>query len=121
MHLSGLRLSPHATHEQCAARCDARRQQVGELNQKLTNLCRQGLFKQRRILLLSIGYKGDKGQGVTGIAQKDWNLYDPRGVAEADLSFFQSGLFQLPRLCCRDAAATPSISTQAGPAHDRLH
>ena len=67
--------------------------QVGELNQKLTNLCRQGLFKQRRILLLSIGYKGDKGQGVTGIAQKDRNLYDPRGVAEADRTyhFFNQG------------------------------
>ena len=67
--------------------------QVGDLNQKLTNLCRQGLFKQRRVLRLSIGYKGDKGQGITGIAQKDWNLYDPKGVAEPDRTyhFFNQG------------------------------
>lgn len=67
--------------------------QVGDLNQKLSNLCRQGLFKQRRVLRLSIGYKGDKGQGITGIAQKDWNLYDPKGVAEQDRTyhFFNQG------------------------------
>jgi hypothetical protein len=67
--------------------------QVGDLDVKLSKLCRKGLFKQRKILRLSIGYLGDKGKGVTGIAQKNWNLYDPTGVAEDQRTyhFFNQG------------------------------
>lgn len=66
---------------------------VGTLNPKLSTLCRQGLFKQSRILRLSIGYKGKKGQGITGIAKQNWNLYDPTGASIPDRTyhFFNQG------------------------------
>lgn len=66
---------------------------VGDLNAKLSRLCRQGLFKQHKLLRLSIGYIGDKGKGITGIAKQDWNLYDPTGASEADKTyhFFNQG------------------------------
>ncbi len=66
---------------------------VGQLNKKLSELCRKGLFTQRRSLGLSIGYIGKIGQGITGIAQKYWNLRDELGVAEADKTyhFFNQG------------------------------
>lgn len=66
---------------------------VGDLNPKLSRLCRQGLFKQRKLLLLSIGYIGDKGEGITGIAKQDYNLYDPTKASEPDKTyhFFNQG------------------------------
>tara|TARA_R110000787_G_scaffold239367_9_gene345672 strand:- start:7634 stop:8026 length:393 start_codon:yes stop_codon:yes gene_type:complete len=66
---------------------------VGNLDVKLSKLCRQGLFKQRKILRLSIGYLGKNGKGVTGIALKGWNLHDPTGVAEDQRTyhFFNQG------------------------------
>jgi hypothetical protein len=47
----------------------------------------------RKILNLSIGYIGPNGQGITGIAQKGYNLYDPQGVAEDERTyhFFNQG------------------------------
>lgn len=67
--------------------------QVGDYNGQLSRLCRRGLFKQRKILRLSIGYIGPNGQGITGIAQRGWNLYDPTGVAidERTYHFFNQG------------------------------
>lgn len=66
---------------------------VGDYNSKLSRLCRKGLFKQRRILRLSIGYIGKKGKGITGIAQRGWNLHDPTGAAEDERTyhFFNQG------------------------------
>ncbi len=61
--------------------------QVGDYNGTLSQLCRRGLFKQRKILRLSIGYIGPNGQGVTGIAQRGWNLYDPTGAAEDERTY----------------------------------
>lgn len=60
---------------------------VGQLNKELSALCRRGLFKQRGDLRLSIGYLRPKGYGITGIANKGWNLHDPTGVAEPDKSY----------------------------------
>lgn len=60
---------------------------VGDYNGKLSRLCRKGLFKQRKILRLSIGYIGPDGKGITGIAQRGWNLYDPTGVAENERTY----------------------------------
>jgi hypothetical protein len=67
--------------------------QVGDYNGKLSRMCRRGQFKQRKILNLSIGYIGPNGQGITGIAQKGCNLYDPQGVAEDERTyhFFNQG------------------------------
>lgn len=66
---------------------------VGDLNQKLSALCRRGMFKQRKPYRLSIGYVGERGQGITGIAQLGWNLYDPTGAAEPERTyhFFNQG------------------------------
>ena len=66
---------------------------VGDLNGKLSRLCRRGLFKQRKILRLSIGYTGKAGKGISGIAQRGWNLYDPTGAAadERTYHFFNQG------------------------------
>ncbi len=66
---------------------------VGDLNPALSKLCRQGMFKQRKMLRLSIGYLGKNGEGITGIAQKGWNLYDPTGAAEDQRTyhFFNQG------------------------------
>ena len=52
---------------------------VGKIDPKLSRLCRKGRFKQRRLLRLSIGFKGKKRKGITGVAQQGWNLYDPGG------------------------------------------
>ena len=66
---------------------------VGTLDPKLSRLCRDGKFKQRKLLLLSIGYVGPKGKGISGIAQKNWNLYDPTGAAKDNMTyhFFNQG------------------------------
>lgn len=66
---------------------------VGKIDRNLSNLCRKGRFKQRRLLRLSIGFKGKKGYGITGVAQQGWNLYDPGRVAEPRKTyhFFNQG------------------------------
>lgn len=69
------------------ATSNARLSQVGDLNAKLSRLCRKGLFKQRKVLRLSIGYVGEDGRGITGIAKPGWNLYDPTGVGDPDYTY----------------------------------
>ncbi|MGJ3258883.1 MAG: hypothetical protein ACFE0S_04695 [Rhodospirillales bacterium] len=69
------------------ATSSARLSQVGDLNAKLSRLCRKGLFKQRKVLRLSIGYIGEDGRGITGIAKPGWNLYDPTGVGDPDYTY----------------------------------
>ncbi len=66
---------------------------VGKVNPELSKLCRQGLFKQRRLLRLSIGYIGKEGKGITGVAKQGWNLYDPRKAAQPKMTyhFFNQG------------------------------
>ena len=60
---------------------------VGDYNAELSRLCRKGIFRQRKILRLSIGFLGDKGYGVTGIAQQGYNLYDPTGASEPNRTY----------------------------------
>jgi len=78
---------------------------VGKLDPKLSKLCRQGLFKQSKSLRLSIGFKGKKGQGITGIAQQGWNLYDPTRASapKQTYHFFNQGYSN----CRVYVAATP--------------
>ena len=66
---------------------------VGALNKKLSNACQRGEFGQRKIYRLSIGYIGDKGRGITGIANTNWNLHDPKRLAEPRKTyhFFNQG------------------------------
>ena len=67
--------------------------QVGALNQKLSSACQRGEFGQRAHLRLSIGYVGQKGRGITGIATSNWNLLDIKGLAvpRKTYHFFNQG------------------------------
>jgi hypothetical protein len=69
------------------AQSKSRMSQVGRINPKLSRLCRQGQFKQRKVLRLSIGFVGPNGRGVTGVAKPGWNLYDPTGVGDPDYTY----------------------------------
>jgi len=66
---------------------------VGTLNKELSNACQRGEFRQRRYLVYSIGFRGQKGRGITGIARKDWNLIDVNGLAKPNMTyhFFNQG------------------------------
>jgi hypothetical protein len=67
--------------------------QVGQYNDALSDACQRHLFNQKKIQNLNIGYKGDSGMGVTGIATREWNLVDPMGLAEPNITyhFFNDG------------------------------
>ena len=67
---------------------------VGILNKNLSFACRRGRFNQAHTFRLSIGYTGKNGQGITGIAQKGWNLKDPKNMSEFGYTyhFFHDGL-----------------------------
>ncbi|MBM09156.1 MAG: hypothetical protein CMF69_06215 [Magnetovibrio sp.] len=66
---------------------------VGALSKKLSNACQRGEFGQRKLYRLSIGYVGGKGRGITGIANTNWNLHDPKRLAEPRKTyhFFNQG------------------------------
>jgi len=66
---------------------------VGTIDKQLSNACQRGEFRQRKYLVYSIGYVGGKGQGITGIATKNWNLIDKRGLAKPNMTyhFFNQG------------------------------
>ena len=66
---------------------------VGQYNDTLSEACQRNFFNQKKIQNLNIGYYGETGMGVTGIATRDWNLRDPRGLAEPNTTyhFFNDG------------------------------
>lgn len=66
---------------------------VGDADKKLSVLCQKGEFNQIERYRWIIGYGGQRGAGVTGIASPAWNLYDPHGLALADHTyhFFNDG------------------------------
>ena len=55
--------------------------QVGVLSPELSAACRKRVFNQRTLLRLSIGYLGENGRGITGIAMQGYNLYDPQRLS----------------------------------------
>ncbi|KAA5603266.1 hypothetical protein F1188_19830 [Roseospira marina] len=69
--------------------------QVGDPSPELSRLCRQGRFNQKKHVGLYIGYYGvdNRGRGYTGVAKRGYNLIDPTGQAEADMTyhFFNDG------------------------------
>jgi hypothetical protein len=77
---------------------------VGDLNRELTSACRKGVFNETKSLSLTIGFLGDKGYGVTGIAMKGFNLYDPLKKAQPGVTyhFLNSGYSN-----CQVYTATP--------------
>ena len=60
---------------------------VGQYNRTLSDACRRHEFNQKKIQNLNIGYSGGIGRGVTGIATSEWNLHDPKGLAEANITY----------------------------------
>ena len=66
---------------------------VGQYNDTLSEACQRNFFNQKKIQNLNIGYHGDRGMGVTGIATRDWNLRDPMGLAKPNITyhFFNDG------------------------------
>jgi hypothetical protein len=66
---------------------------VGTIDKQLSSACQRGEFRQRKYLVFSIGFNGTKGRGITGIAQKNWNLIDKKGLAKPDRTyhFFNQG------------------------------
>lgn len=66
---------------------------VGQYNEALSNACRRSVFNQKKIENLNIGYSRERGKGVTGIAMLGWNLRDPQGLAEPNVTyhFFNDG------------------------------
>lgn len=66
---------------------------VGDYSAMLSRACQQRLFGQKRQYRYVIAYVGDRGRGITGIAAKNWNLYDPGGLAVPNQTyhFFNDG------------------------------
>ena len=60
---------------------------VGQYNGTLSDACRRHEFNQKKIQNLNIGYSGKIGRGVTGIATQAWNLHDPKGLAEVNITY----------------------------------
>jgi len=78
---------------------------VGTFDKQLSIACQRGEFRQRKYLNLSIGFDGKKGRGITGVAQKNWNLIDKKGLAKPNMTyhFFNQGYSN----CKVYAAITP--------------
>ena len=66
---------------------------VGRMDKNLSGACQRGEFRQRKYVTYSIGYIGKQGRGLTGIANKYWNLIDPKGLAKDGVTyhFFNQG------------------------------
>lgn len=80
---------------------------VGDYSATLSRACQQRLFGQKRQYRYVIAYVGQEGRGLTGIAAKNWNLYDPGGLAVANQTyhFFNDGFSN----CQVFVAAEPQI------------
>ena len=61
--------------------------QVGQLNVPLSVACQRGEFLQKDVLRMTIGYVGQSGRAVTGVATSNWNLYDPKKLAQPRKTF----------------------------------
>lgn len=82
---------------------------VGTYDERLSEACRRRTFGQLQQYRFTIGYTGEKGQGLTGIASKEWNLYDPDDLGKPGFTyhFFGEGYSN-----CRVYAAKPKKKRQ---------
>lgn len=66
---------------------------VGKLDKQLSQACQRGEFRQRKLAVYSVGFIGKQGRGLTGIANKNWNLIDRKGLAKEGFTyhFFNQG------------------------------
>lgn len=62
-------------------------QDVGKLDKDLSRACQRGEFRQRRTLRKTIGYLGEVGRGITGIATDRWNLIDRKGLRKLNNTY----------------------------------
>ncbi len=60
---------------------------VGTLDPQLSTACQHNQFNQLKVQNLHIGFTGDKGRGITGIATQAYNLRDPNGLARNDTTY----------------------------------
>ena len=60
---------------------------VGTMDQRLSTACRRGRFLQRQVMTYSVGFIGERGRGITGIANKYWNLIDTDGLAKPGVTY----------------------------------
>lgn len=60
---------------------------VGRPDAALTQACRRWQFNQLKEQRLFIGFVGDNGRGITGIAKLGWNLRDPLRLARPGLTY----------------------------------
>jgi len=66
---------------------------VGRMDKTLSSACQRGEFRQRKHTAYSVGFNGELGRGVTGIANKNWNLIDTKNLAKPGFTyhFFNQG------------------------------
>ena len=66
---------------------------VGSYSPRLSKACQERQFGQKRHFRYVIGFVGDEGRAITGIASSTWNLYDPTGLAAPSETyhFFNDG------------------------------
>ena len=60
---------------------------VGTLDRELSAACRKMRFNQVYAHRTHIGFHGDDGPAITGVATKEWNLRDPQRLAVKGLTY----------------------------------
>ena len=60
---------------------------VGVFDRFLSIACRRREFIQRKVGSYTIGYLGERGRGITGIATKGWNLIDINGLSKPNFTY----------------------------------
>jgi hypothetical protein len=62
--------------------------EIGALDADLSTECARGLFNQIQPNRLKIVFNGSIGPAILGVATNQFNLYDPKGRAKEDTSYF---------------------------------
>ena len=62
--------------------------EVGMLDRDLSTECARGLFNQMQPYQLKMVFNGSIGPAILGVATNQYNLYDPKGRAQKDTSYY---------------------------------
>ena len=62
--------------------------EVGALDAELSTECARGVFNQIQPNKLKMVFNGSIGPGILGVATPQYNLYDPKGRAKKDTSYY---------------------------------
>ncbi|MSP88834.1 MAG: hypothetical protein EXQ92_08495 [Alphaproteobacteria bacterium] len=72
-----------------AVRTDMPFWEIGTVDKKLSNLCSTARFNQVDTNRVTVGFNGQVGAGVLGVARGDgYNLFDPTRAARPDDTYF---------------------------------